>query len=64
MFDFAEWLKGQMRKRGWDALDLEVESGLSKVTIQYYLRGIRKPTLASFEVLLETFGQHLKIEDN
>ena len=40
MFRFDLWLYNEMKKRNWDSLDLEVESGISRASINLYIKGI------------------------
>ena len=34
-FRFDLWLYNEMKKRGWDAIDLAIESGISEKTIYH-----------------------------
>ena len=60
-FPFAEWLKQEMDTRGLDKVELEEATGLSRATIAGYLKRIRKPTMESFELILDAFGLEMQI---
>lgn len=60
---FNTWLYGEMEKRGWDALDLSIETGLSKQIIIFYLNGERLPTYNSLTLILDAFGMRMEFVD-
>lgn len=63
-FRFDLWLHNEMQKRGWNTTDMAEASGLTHVTIGYYLRNTRTPTLYSFGMILKALGKHIIIEDD
>lgn len=62
--EFAEWLKNELREKEWDALDLAIETGVSKQIIQYYLRGQRTPTYKTLQLILQAFDKHMVFVEN
>ena len=58
-FRFDLWIREEMEKRHWDAIDLSVESGLSENTINHYLRDDYLPTLYSLSMILKAFKMHI-----
>ena len=63
-FRFDLWLYNEMKIRGWDTIDMELETGLNSTTIASYLKGKFMPTLESFAKILNAFGKHIEIVDN
>ena len=63
-FRFDLWIYNEMVKRGWDAIDLSVESGLSVTTINHYLRDDYLPTMYSLSMILKAFNMHMVFESN
>ena len=63
-FNFAQWLRTEMDKRGWDELDLAIESFISEQSIKFYLRGDRYPNLDNFLQIVHTFGKRIEIVDD
>ena len=63
-FDFGEWLLDEMEKRGWTCYRLAQITGMSPVSIGYYLTFKRSPTLTSLKLILDAFGKHIEIKDN
>ena len=59
-FHFDLWMADELQKRGWDAIDLSVESDLSVTTINHYLRNDYLPTLYSLWQILKAFGMHME----
>ena len=43
--------------------ELAKKTGLSYVTIRYYIQEKRKPTLGTLEVILKQFGKKVQIVD-
>lgn len=41
MSEFAEWLEGEIQKRGWRAADLAREARIGRPTLSHILSGIR-----------------------
>lgn len=64
MFRFDLWLYNEMKKRNWDSLDLEVESGISRASINLYIKGRQYPTFYSFAKIIAALGKHIEIVDN
>lgn len=63
-FRFDLWLYNELKKRHWDSFDLEVASGISKSSIEAYMKNRQHPTLYSFAKILEAFDKHIEIVDN
>lgn len=63
-FNFAHWLRTEMDKRGWDELDLAIESYISEQSIRYWLQGDRYPNLYNFLQIIHTFGKRVEIVDD
>jgi len=63
-FNFADWLATELKKKGWDPIDLDIASGISRSSIELYMRNKQYPTLYSFERILEAFDKHIEIVDN
>ena len=62
-FDFSEWLITELEKRKMSIYELAKKTGLSYVTIRYYIQEKRKPTLGTLEVILKQFGKKVQIVD-
>ena len=61
---FKDWLNAEMEKRNMTCYQLAKMTGLSNVTVIYYTRGIRNPSLGAVNVLLNALGKHFEIVDN
>lgn len=61
---FADWLQGELDRRGWDSLDLAVEAFISEQSVKNYLRGDRYPTLDYFMRIIRALGKRIEITDN
>ena len=53
-----------MKARHMDSFDMEVLTGISKSSIEAYLKCRQYPTLRSFEMILDAFGKHFEIVEN
>ena len=63
-FHFNVWLYNEMKKHHMDSFDLEVLSGVSRSSIEAYLKCRQYPTLRSFELILNALGKHFEIVEN
>lgn len=63
-FRFDLWLYNEMQKRGWEPLDLAIETGLSVPNIRNYLKNRSMPTLRSLELILRAFDMHMEFVKN
>ena len=63
-FRFDLWLYNEMRKRDWNTMDMERNTGLSHVQIWQYLHNNVNPSLRSFALILKAFNKHIIIEDD
>ena len=59
-FRFDLWLYNEMKKRGWDAIDLAIELGISEKTIYHYIKNDYLPTMYSLARLLKAFNMHME----
>jgi len=56
MMDFAEWIRGEINRRGWTQATLAERSGLSRSTISKMLTsGRRKPGMKFFACISNAF---------
>ena len=62
-FRFNVWLYNEMKKRQLDSFDLEALSGVSKSSIEAYLKCRQYPTLRSFEMILDALGKKFIITE-
>ena len=62
-FNFSEWLMDELEKHNMSVFNLAKQTGLSYMTIRYYVQEKRTPTLGSLEVILDQFGKKLQIVD-
>lgn len=62
--EFSEWLLEQMEERHLNCNQMANLTGLTHVTIGYYITGSRSPTFASLKLILDAFGKHVEIKDN
>ena len=63
-FHFNVWLYNEMKNRHLDSFDMEALTGISKSSIEAYLKCRQYPTLRSFELILNAFGKHFEIVEN
>ena len=63
-FHFNVWLYNEMKNKHLDSFDMEVLSGVSKSSIEAYLKCRQYPTLRSFELILDALGKHYDIVEN
>jgi len=63
-FHFNVWLYNEMKNRHLDSFDMEALTGISKSSIEAYLKGRQYPTLRSFEMILDALGKHFEIVEN
>lgn len=62
--EFSEWLLDQMEERHMNCQQLAKLTGLSHVTIGFYITATRSPTFASLKLILDAFNKHVEIKDN
>ena len=62
-FNFSEWLMEELELHKMSVFELARQTGLSYITIRYYLQEKRKPTLGTLEIILKQFGKKLQITD-
>lgn len=62
--EFSEWLLDEMEKRHLNCYQLAKLTGLTHVTIGYYITATRSPTFASLKLILNAFDKHVEIKDN
>ena len=62
-FHFGDWLKAEMKERGWDIYDMAVESGVSDKSIAKYRRNARAPKVQNLQLICRAFGKKLIIKD-
>ena len=62
--EFSEWLLDEMVKRNLNCYQLAKLTGLTHVTIGYYITATRSPTFASLKLILDAFDKHVEIKDN
>ena len=62
-FIFSEWLMDEMEKHDMSVFQLAKLTGLSYMTIRYYVQEKRKPTLGTLEIILDQFGKKLQLTD-
>jgi transcriptional regulator with XRE-family HTH domain len=60
---FDLFLQWEMAKRGWDELDLAMESGMSEQAIKAYVRGTQKPTMSSLLLILDALNMRIRFVD-
>ena len=63
-FPFSKWLHNEMEECGMSTYKLAEETGMSRQTIIFYLKGERSPSIVSLEVILKVFKKHIKIVDD
>lgn len=63
-FHFNVWLYNEMKNNNLDSFDMEVLTGISKSSIEAYLKCRQYPTLHSFEMILDALGKHFEIVEN
>ena len=61
--EFAEWLADEMGRQGLTRKELAEKSGLSVVTIGYYLTEKRSPTMQYVKLVLDALGKRMVIVD-
>ena len=61
---FGEWLVDEMAKRKLNCNQLAKLTGLSPVTIGFYITQTRSPTFGTLKILLDAFDKHIEIVDN
>lgn len=61
--EFAEWLADEMGRQGMTRKRLSKLSGLSVVTIGYYLMEKRSPTMRCVKLVLDALGKKMVIVD-
>ena len=62
--EFSEWLLEQMEERHLNCNKMAAMTGLTPVTIGYYITGTRSPTFASLKLILNALNKHVEIKDN
>ena len=62
-FRFNVWLYNEMKNKHLDSFDMEVLSGVSKSSIEAYLKDRQYPTLRSFELILDALGKKFIITE-
>lgn len=61
--EFSEWLLDRMEERHLNCLQLAKLTGLSHVTIGYYITATRTPTFGSLKLILDALGKKVLIVD-
>ena len=61
--EFSEWLLDQMEERHLNCYQMSKLTGLSHVTIDYYITAKRTPTFGSLKLLLDALGKKVLIVD-
>lgn len=61
--EFGKWLMDQMEERHMNCYQLAKLTGLTHVTIGYYITATRSPTFASLKLILDAFGKKVSIID-
>ena len=54
---FDLFLQWEMAKRGWDAENLAMESGMSVQAIKSYISGKQMPAMSSLLLILNALGR-------
>lgn len=60
---FSEWLLNQMEERHLSCYQLAKLTGLSHVTIGFYITATRTPTFGSLKLILDALGKKVLIVD-
>lgn len=63
-FPFGPWLRSEMKSRHLDIYDLSIETGISDRTLADYLRGARPPKMMQLQLICQSIGKRLIIEDD
>jgi transcriptional regulator with XRE-family HTH domain len=56
---FVEWLRGQLRRRGWNAAELARRLQVPSGTISRWMTGERQPSSRSCDLLADVLGVDL-----
>jgi transcriptional regulator with XRE-family HTH domain len=54
----AEWLRGELARRGWSHRKLALRSGVGSTTLSYIVRGEHQPTVESIVKIAEDLEEH------
>ena len=58
---FVEWLRGQLRRRGWNAAELARRLQVPSGTISRWMTGERQPSPRSCDLLADVLGVDLDL---
>ena len=58
---FVEWLRGQLRRRGWNAAELARRLHVPSGTISRWMTGERQPSSRSCDLLADVLGVDLDL---
>ena len=58
---FVEWLRGQLRRRGWNAAELARRVQVPSGTISRWMTGERQPSSRSCDLLADVLGVDLDL---
>ena len=58
---FVEWLRGQLRRRGWNAAELARRLQVPSGTISRWMTGERQPSSRSCDLLADVLGVDLDL---
>ena len=58
---FVEWLRGQLRRRGWNAAELARRLHVPSGTISRWMTGERQPSSRSCDLLADVLGADLDL---
>ena len=64
VFQFDVWLKKQLEKRKWTAVQLATRAGIEPSTITHAIRCKTSPTLKTLTRILDALNMHIEIVNN
>lgn len=63
-FQYDIWLKEQMKKRKWTAVQLATRAGIDPSTISHAIIYKRSPTLNTLMRILDALDMHMELINN
>ena len=62
--EFAQWLKGELERKGMSQAQLAEEAGISRNAVNKYIHGEMLPTFYVFMCILDALGMKMWLQDD